>query len=110
MTSSRRSRSGGAAARRPMHGRTSGSAVLLAVATSAAVVYAAAIGAFTTAVAAAGVGAACAIAAVSFRQSHTRRPAPGLAPLTIGATARVVIAAPTASDVAAATGRHIDAA
>ena len=94
--------------RRERRFRLSGTAVLLALATSAAVVYAGAAGAFGASIAVAAACGACLIAAISTR--HSRPLAEPLAPLSEEATRRVVINAPRAGDLAGREAGHSDAA
>ena len=83
--------------------------MLLAVATSAAVLYVGAVGAFTAPLAVAAGFGALLIAAISTRQS--RPTADLLLPLSSEAGARsVVIDAPPASDLAGGVESHTDAA
>ena len=82
----------------------------MAVCTSAAVLVAGAVGAFTPAVAAAAVVAACVIAALSFHGAGGRVVAQDLAPLGEDLRGPVTVNAPRASEVAGPAGRQTDAA
>lgn len=108
MAYSQDSGNGPSPSRRERRFRLSGPGVLLAVATSAAVLYAGAVGAFTAPLALAATGGACLIAAISTR--HSRPLAEPLAPLSEEATRRVVINAPRAGDLAGREAGHSDAA
>ena len=108
MAYSQDSGNGPSPSRRERRFRLSGTAVLLAVAISAAVLFAGAAGLFTAPVAAAAVCGACLIAAISAR--HSGPLAELLEPLTDGETRTVVIAAPLASEVAAGQAGRSDAA
>ena len=107
MTSSTEPGNGPSPSRRNRRIRVSGTAVLLAGGTSAAVVYAGVVGAFTAPLAVAAACGACVIAYISVR--HSRPLADLLPPLAEGSTGPVVIDAPRASGASGGAG-HIDAA
>ena len=108
MEHSRDPGNGPSPSRRERRLRLSGTAVPLAAATSAAVLLAGATGVFTAPLAAAAVCGACLIAVISAR--HSGPLAEPLQPLADGATRRVAIAAPRASEVAAGQAGRSDAA
>ena len=101
MAYSQDSGNGPSPSRRERRFRLSSTAVLLATATSAAVLYAGAIGAFTAPVAVASAGGAFLIATISAR--HSQPLAEPLRPLSDAVTRSVVIDAPRASDLAGGT-------
>ena len=108
MAYSQDSGNGPSPSRRERRFRLSGTAVVLAAATSAAVLFAGAAGVFTAPVAVAAICGAGLIAGISAR--HSGSLAELLEPLTDGETGTVVIAAPRASEIAAGQAGRSDAA